>query len=192
MNWKKKREVCFRYNAQADAYDELYSEEQRAKYELVLSHLALRSEERILDSGCGTGILLERVAGRVESAVGVDFSPRMLAKAKLKLKKRSNVELVCADFDHLPFLEGWFTHIFMFDALPDPASWDPPLREALRVLGTEGGVALAVPKKEVSQEELLENLSIQGLELREFIIHRDAPDHLLIGERFPQPSKACS
>jgi hypothetical protein len=38
-----------RYNAEADAYDELYSDEQRIKYELALHRIAFSCEDRIID-----------------------------------------------------------------------------------------------------------------------------------------------
>ena len=94
------------------------------------------------------------MAGKVESVVGVDFSAWMLRKAKLKLEKKINVDLVCADFDYLPFLEGWFTHIFMFNALPDPAYWGHAIREALRVLRLEGGISLSVPNRAIRIRKL--------------------------------------
>jgi ubiquinone/menaquinone biosynthesis C-methylase UbiE len=60
MSGKKKRETRFRYDAEADGYDELYSEEQRTKYELALRRIAISRGDRILDCGCGTGIFLEK------------------------------------------------------------------------------------------------------------------------------------
>jgi len=39
---------------------------------------------RVLDLGCGTGLLAPRVAGRTAGLVGVDLSPGMLAKARAR------------------------------------------------------------------------------------------------------------
>jgi hypothetical protein len=39
VDCKEKREVRLRYDAEADAYDELYSDEQRMKYELGAAKL---------------------------------------------------------------------------------------------------------------------------------------------------------
>jgi hypothetical protein len=50
----------------------------------------------------------------------------MLERAKLRLGQISNVELVCADIDFLPFSEGTFRHIFMFTVLPGHTDWDYP------------------------------------------------------------------
>ncbi len=40
MSWKKKREIRLHYDAEADAHDELYSDEKRKKYELLLRRIA--------------------------------------------------------------------------------------------------------------------------------------------------------
>jgi ubiquinone/menaquinone biosynthesis C-methylase UbiE len=106
MSWKEKREMRLRYGAEADGYDELYSDEQRTKYELAFRRIVFCGGDRILDCGCGTGIFLEKVAGGVQFAVGVDLSPKMLERAKLRLGQISNVELVCADIDFLRFLKA--------------------------------------------------------------------------------------
>ena len=96
MSWKEKREIRLRYDAEANGYDELYSDEQRTKFEFALHRIALRREDRILDCGCGTGLFLEKVAGSVQFAVGLDLSPKMLHRAQLRLGELSNVDLICA------------------------------------------------------------------------------------------------
>ncbi len=183
MSWKEKREMRLRYDAEADAYDELYSDEQRTKYELASRRIVLCGGDRILDSGCGSGIFLEKVAGRVQFAVGVDLSPKMLERAKLRVVRISNVELVCADIDFLPFSEGTFRHVFMFTVLPDVHTyWGDTISEALRALGARGIMTLSVPKKETSGEKLLRKLSTNGLEPRELIDDDKTPDYIVISK----------
>ena len=183
-SWKKKREIRLRYDAEANGYDELYSDEQRTKFEFALRRIALRREDRILDCGCGTGIFLEKVAGRVQFAVGVDLSTKMLERAKLRLGQISNVELVCADIDFLPFSEGTFRHVFMFTVLPGVHTyWGDTISEALRTLGTRGIMALSVLKKETSSEKLLRKLSMNGLEPRELIDDDTTLDYIVISEK---------
>ena len=183
MSWKEKREMRLRYNAEADGYDELYSDEQRTKYELAFRRIVFFGADLILDCGCGTGIFLEKVAGRVQFAVGVDLSPKMLERAKLRLGQISNVELVCADIDFLPFSEGTFRHVFMFTILPSVHTyWGDTMREALRALGTHGIITLSVLKKETSSEELLGKLSMNGLEPRELVDDDKTPDYIVISK----------
>jgi ubiquinone/menaquinone biosynthesis C-methylase UbiE len=184
MSWKKKKEVRLRYSAEANGYDELYSDEQRTKYELVLPRVALSEGSRILDCGCGTGIFLEIVAGRVRVAVGVDLSPEMLEKAKRKLGPISTVDLVCADIDFLPFSGSIFRHVFMFTVLPSVRTyWGNAIREGLRVLETHGIMTLSIPKKETSSRNILKKLSRSGLGPGELIDDEGALDYVVVSEK---------
>lgn len=96
---------------------------------------------RVLDVGCGTGALLERLAARGE-AVGLDLSPGMLAKAARRHGERgSGAALVCADVQQLPFRDGAFDSVvstFAINAVPD---LDSALAEMLRVLRSGGSLA---------------------------------------------------
>lgn len=183
MSWRKKKEIRLRYDTEANGYDELYSDEQRKKFEFALRRLALRREDRILDCGCGTGMFLKKVAGSVQFAVGVDLSPKMLHRAQLRLGELSNIALICADFDFLPFSKGAFRCVFMFTALLGPTYWDDTIKEALRVLGTHGIMTLSVLKKETSSEKLLGKLRMHGLEPRGLIDDDTNPDYVVISKR---------
>jgi ubiquinone/menaquinone biosynthesis C-methylase UbiE len=149
---------------------------------LVLRRIVFGGKDRILDCGCGTGLFLEKVAGSVQFAVGVDSSAKMLDKAKLKLGQTSNIDLVCADIDFLPFSEGTFRHVFMFTVLPSRTDWVDTISEALRVLGIHGIMILSIPKKETSNQELLRKLSMNGLEPGELIDHDTTLDYIVISK----------
>ena len=183
ISWKEKRETRLHYDAEADAYDELYSDEQKKKYDSAFSHLVFSLEERILDCGCGTGILLEKVADSVQVAVGVDLSRKMLEKAKLRLDQISNVALICADIDSLPFPEGTFRHVFMFTVLLGHTYWGDTISEARRVLGRHGIMTLSVPRKGLSSEKLLRKLSVNGLEPDGLIDDDKTLDYIVINKK---------
>lgn len=55
----------------------------------VLDHLELRGDERVLDAGCGTGRVTERLAERLPAGqvVALDASPAMIAEARRRLAR---------------------------------------------------------------------------------------------------------
>jgi len=89
------------YDALSKNYDELYGEEQDKKHAKVLQLLGEREFKLIVDVGCGTGKLLERVSPRSRVAVGIDLSVQMLKGAKQRATG-NDVQLVRADASHLP------------------------------------------------------------------------------------------
>ncbi len=68
----------------------------------VLSRLRLEGDERVLDAGCGSGRVTERLLERLPEGrvLGLDRSPAMLREAYRRLapaRQRGHVALVCAD-----------------------------------------------------------------------------------------------
>jgi ubiquinone/menaquinone biosynthesis C-methylase UbiE len=87
--------------ASATYYDALDRSRARTQLdELALRHLDLRPGEHVLDIGCGTGatlLALRDAVGADGRAVGVDYSPRMLARARGRADGAANVTVRRAD-----------------------------------------------------------------------------------------------
>src|SRR5262245_20528495 len=77
----------------------------------VVSALDLRPSDRVLDLGCGTGVLTSAVAARSAIVVGVDVSAAMLGRARQRLGGRTGVALVQGSAFRLPFRDGTFTAV---------------------------------------------------------------------------------
>jgi len=145
----RKRELKRRYDLTAYMYDRRYEEIQREKYEAVLTNVA--RVDRILDLGCGTGMLLGPLGERARLVVGVDMSAEMLRTAK---KRATGALLVLADADHLPFADGSFdtvVSVTLLQNMPDPSK---TMREAARVLRSNGKVIVTSLKHKHSQGQL--------------------------------------
>jgi demethylmenaquinone methyltransferase / 2-methoxy-6-polyprenyl-1,4-benzoquinol methylase len=95
--------------------------------------------DRVLDACCGTGDLAveaERRGGRV---VGLDFSERMLERARLK---SPTVDWVRGDALELPFSDGEFDAATVGFGVRNLEDLDRGLRELERVLRPDGRLAV--------------------------------------------------
>jgi demethylmenaquinone methyltransferase/2-methoxy-6-polyprenyl-1,4-benzoquinol methylase len=99
----------------------------------------VRPGERVLDSCCGTGDLAlacARAGGRV---TGLDFSARMLDRAR---RKSGDVEWVEGDAQALPFADGSFDAATVGFGLRNMADVEGGLAELRRVLRSGGRLAV--------------------------------------------------
>ncbi len=126
---------------------------QRATYkpvhDAVLRALAAGPRARVLDIGCGTGRLAERLttADGVRSIVGCDFSAGMLANAAERLaapRATGVASLVRGDATCLPFADAAFDAAVSTEAFHWFPDQDAALRELRRVLRPGGRLLLAL------------------------------------------------
>jgi SAM-dependent methyltransferase len=92
--------------------------------------------KRLLEVGCGTGLVLARLAPHAASAVGVDLSPGMLARARER-----GLDVREGSATALPFEAGSFDVVCSFKVLAHVPDIRRALLEVERVL-TPSGVAV--------------------------------------------------
>ncbi|MBI4595318.1 MAG: bifunctional demethylmenaquinone methyltransferase/2-methoxy-6-polyprenyl-1,4-benzoquinol methylase UbiE [Candidatus Tectomicrobia bacterium] len=109
---------------------------------------------RVLDVACGTcDIALEVLRSQpcVNRVVGVDFSPNMLSRAKLKTgDTNQKIQLGLADALHLPFKDASFDNCIIAFGIRNIVSRREALEEMARVLVTGGQVMVlefATPRR---------------------------------------------
>lgn len=127
-----------------DAFSESYESERhhgyhawldRTEIDLVLRHVS--PSARLLEAGCGTGLILKSLKSQSKQAFGIDLSRGMLSHAR-----RKDLPVAQAAIHQLPFSNATFDAVCSFKVL----AHIPPIRETLlefdRVL-RPGGVLIA-------------------------------------------------
>lgn len=137
----------------AETYDRV-GERQFNHGKQLISALALRPGQRVLDVGCGTGLLAEHVAKLVGPAGKVDaFDPLPLRVALAAKRAPKNLEArvgQAEDLSHYP--DRTFDAVYLnsvFHWLPEKLG---PLREALRVLRPGGRIAISTAAADVPHD----------------------------------------
>ncbi|MBI4362388.1 MAG: methyltransferase domain-containing protein [Euryarchaeota archaeon] len=133
-----------------DLYERLYEKPYHAEWvgrcraydrQVALAQRLARGE-RILDIGCGEGVITRRLPG--ERVVGADFSTAALRRARAA---DGHGAYVAASADHLPFRAASFDCVCAFEViehLPEPII-NPCLAEMARVCIPGGWIALSTP-----------------------------------------------
>lgn len=126
----------------APRWEELRRELFGERFALEALAALLPEAAEIVDLGCGTGILLERLAPYVRRAIGVDASPEMLALARARLEALPAAELIAAPVERVPAPDQSADAallLLVLGHLPEPAL---ALKEARRIV--RGGGKLVI------------------------------------------------
>ena len=105
----------------------------------------IKKGHKILDIGCGTGVMfgrLKKLVGKRGKVIGIDFSPAMIKRAKSKHKKDKK-NFICADAHYLPFEEKIFDRVIYFSCFPHFSDKKKAIKEAVRVLKPKGIVIIS-------------------------------------------------
>lgn len=93
----------------------------------------------LLDLGCGSGGALVAASEAFQDRTGVDIALRWLVIARKRLEEvGSNVRLVCADAEALPFADRSFSHVLAVDLLENMRSPAAAIGAAAAVLKESG------------------------------------------------------
>lgn len=135
------------WNNRAASYDASvqgkYAEAYRKTIEITRQYL--NKESRLLDYGCGTGIITNQIAPDVGSVTAVDISANMIAIARQKAAELnlSNVTYLDAEFTDERVQSGSYDVISTFNLLYFIEDLDGLLRKIHEML-PQGGYFLSV------------------------------------------------
>ncbi len=126
-----------------DEFSRWYEKERGRGYHALIDDLEVSVAEplargaKVLEVGCGTGLILERVARVAEKAVGIDLSPGMLEQARAR-----GLDVHEGSATELPFEDASFDLVYSFKVLAHVPDIERALREMARVT-KPGGTVLA-------------------------------------------------
>jgi ubiquinone/menaquinone biosynthesis C-methylase UbiE len=105
----------------------------------------ISQDQRVLEIGCGTGIVTLAVAPHVEEIVGVDISPKMMEIAQAKAQRMSieNARFTVCDGYTLPYEDEYFDRVLLCNILHVVSEPSTLLKEACRLCKSDGYVITA-------------------------------------------------
>ena len=100
----------------------------------------LLKNKRVLDDGCGQGLILSLIAQKCRKVVGVDISKKSLIRAKQGIKELGlqNVELIQGDAENLPLKDETFDVVYSIGVLHHTPDTQKGIDEIYRVLKNDG------------------------------------------------------
>jgi ubiquinone/menaquinone biosynthesis C-methylase UbiE len=122
-----------------DEFAEGYERERHHGYHALIDRLEVdlvlryAAGGRVLEAGCGTGLLLDKVRPHAREAVGLDLSPGMLSVAR-----RRGLPVVHASVTQVPFPDHHFDVVYSMKVLAHVEKITLALAELGRVLRPGG------------------------------------------------------
>jgi len=126
-----------------DDFSRSYEQERGHGYHQMIDDLELQVTvpfargARVLELGCGTGLILARVAEVADEAVGIDLSEGMAQHARER-----GLDVHIGSVCQLPFEDDEFDLTYSFKVLAHVPDIDAALREAARVTKPGGHLLL--------------------------------------------------
>ncbi len=119
-----------------------YTPGKREQVRRMVQAFALKEGQRVLDVGCGEGILFPYVREALGASGGIialDPSEGMLKGAAQK----NEALLIQAEAEHIPLIANYVDQVICFAAFPHVADKKQAVREFFRVLRAGGKVFIA-------------------------------------------------
>ncbi len=142
MSDKQTEVIKKRYDRFSRFYDAFESVFERKLFSKWRKNLISNLKGQILEVGVGTGKNLPYY-GKDAKIIGIDFSPKMLEKAKIRQKELvGNITLMQMDAQNMQFEDNSFDYVictFVLCSVPDPVK---VLQEMKRVCKKNGRILM--------------------------------------------------
>lgn len=142
---KMEQLVSSLYDWCAPRYDKFFSGYAEHCWNELMAVLPETQGRWVLDAGCGTGLITERVAdgvGNWGQVVGVDLSEKMIEAARKRFIDRRNIVLQKGSVSQVQSRDRSFDLVVCCNVISHLSDLAPVLREWRRLLKQDGEVAL--------------------------------------------------
>ncbi len=116
----------------------------RENFDRLFKLIPLKTGDRVLDAGCGSGVLAPWILERISSSgilYELDFAEKMIEKNR-KLHEAENVRFIVADVAEAPLEDESCDVVFCFSCFPHFDDKEAALRNLSRIL-KRGGILTA-------------------------------------------------
>lgn len=126
-----------------DDFSRIYEKERGEGYHRLIDDLEVEiamphaRNNRVLEIGCGTGLILERLHPIAAYACGFDLSSKMVQKARER-----GLNVVLGNVLNIPFKDGFFDLVYSFKVLAHVPEIGRALWEITRVTAPGGRMVL--------------------------------------------------
>ncbi|MCL5676107.1 MAG: class I SAM-dependent methyltransferase [Patescibacteria group bacterium] len=133
----------------ADRYDKLVREEGDRWQKSIVNPFVFKllgnfKGKIVLDAGCGNGYLSRIIAKTAKSVIGVDFTNKLLEKAKESSKDILNLSFLLSDLENLPLTNNSFDIILCNLVLINVENLEVVVNELARVLKGNGFIVVSI------------------------------------------------
>jgi anaerobic magnesium-protoporphyrin IX monomethyl ester cyclase len=116
------------------------------KLDFALSHLLMEDNRRVLDLGCGNGVMLPTLSGRFDLVAGIDLHTNAAARLKHEYGLE-NVSLLSGDGRRLPFRDNSFHTVLAFSSIEHFRNLQEVTAEIARVVEPGGFLLFLSPSE---------------------------------------------
>lgn len=136
------------YKYIAKSYNKLHSEEQLEKLKIISKYLKVKSTDKLLDIGCGTGISTNYFKC---NSIGIDPCKELI--------EQGEKNLILGEAEKLPFKGKEFDIILCITAIHNFNNYKKAIKEMKRVLKEKGKIAVTILKKSKNFKEIKQELN---------------------------------
>lgn len=138
------------FNVWADTYLQSYNENSPKGYSLSLRkkrvlELIDGSGGKVLDVGCGPGVMVKELVERGYEFWGIDTSPKMIEQCHANFSHKNSVRFSIGDTTDLKFPDGFFDLVICTGVIDRIEKYELAIKEMMRIIKKDGTVIIAFP-----------------------------------------------